>query len=634
MPQLSFRLGMVVTAVIAVLSAGCASTQATWTSDSAPVAYTESTIDTVDRAPASMAIPKDFEHVLDTDNLRAQADYHFTLAETYALDGNSAQAIEEYRLTLTYDADSVQVRLRLAGEYVKQGMVNEAVKHVKSAVELKPDHVEARMLLGGLYSSLRMYNEALTEYEVVQKLDSQNYDAPMFTGALLAEQKKFAEATVRFDKLAKDANNPNAHIAWYYLARVRLEENKTDVGGKAEHALQQSIAAKPSFADSVLALGSLFESTGRKDKALSLYANFQEKHGPHPLVAEPLAQLYLEREEHGKALQELAVLEASDDEDLNVKVKIASILMYQKRYAESIVKLEDILSKMPSADKVRFYLGAVYEEVQDYRAAIPHFLKIPLASSYFAESRIHASYLYKLVGDSDKAVTTMEEAIKEKPDHAPFYALYASHLDDRREYKKGLAMLEEALSKFPQSAQLHYYLGSMRERTGDRAGTITAMKSVLAIDADHVQAVNFLAYTYAEMGAELEQAEKLARHASELKKNDGYVLDTLGWVLFKRGAYEESVKILEDAHRLQPNEAVIADHLGDAYYYFQMPERAKRLYEKAAALADEDRKAKQREGTSSESSAISAEKIRAKIVIVDRQSDGDIGKARRPASAK
>jgi len=145
--------------------------------------YRESTVDMVNRAPAAMSIPPDVDRTLDNDNMRAQADFHFTLGETFALEGNSSRAIEEYRLTLMYDQASVQVRLRLAAEYVKQGMVNEAVKQAKAAAEIDEKSIEPKMLLGGLYSSLRTYDEALKQYEAVQKLAPENDDAPMFIGA-------------------------------------------------------------------------------------------------------------------------------------------------------------------------------------------------------------------------------------------------------------------------------------------------------------------------------------------------------------------------------------------------------------------------------------------------------------------
>jgi Tfp pilus assembly protein PilF len=71
----------------------------------------------------------------------------------------------------------------------------------------------------------------------------------------------------------------------------------------------------------------------------------------------------------------------------------------------------------------------------------------------------------------------------------------------------------------------------------------------LAIEPDHVQSLSYLAFSMAELNQTLPEAEKLARHASELAPKDGYVLDTLGWVLYKQKKFSESIKVLEKAHQ-------------------------------------------------------------------------------------
>lgn len=533
-------------------------------------AFTESSVDIRDRAPASLAIPKTADFTMEHESPRAKADFHFALGEAYALEGNSARALEEYRMVLVHDPESVQVRLRLAAEYVKQNMVAEAVAQVKAAVERSPDNLEARMMLGGLYSALRMFDSAEEQYKHVIKKDPNHFDALMFVAALYAEQRRFDDAAKRFEALAKADGNTNAHLAWYYLGRVRLEGNKSDKGGKAEAALLKSISLKPSFNDSVLALAQLYEESSRRPKAVELLHSHQAKHGPTSALAESLAQYYLQDEKFPEALEQLKIVEASDTEDLSVRIKIAYTLIQTKSYPEAILRLEELISKMPTADKLRFYLGAVYEEVKDYRAAIPHFLKIPTASSYYVESRVHAAYLHKLIGDVDQAVLTIEAAIEESADHEQFYALYASLLDDQGAHKKSMNMLKGAVEKFPKNAQLRFYLGTVFDKLGDKNSTMESMRKVIELDNDHVQALNYLAYTLAEEGNSLSEAEELAKRAVSLKGEDGYIVDTLGWVYFKQGKFEQAVKILEQAHQLQPTEPIIADHLGDAYYRFRM----------------------------------------------------------------
>ena len=87
---------------------------------------------------------------------------------------------------------------------------------------------------------------------------------------------------------------------------------------------------------------------------------------------------------------------------------------------------------------------------------------------------------------------------------------------------------------------------------GNTKETIAQMNKVLEQDKDHVQALNYLAYTYAEMGNHLDEASALAHHALELQPNDGYILDTIGWIQFKKGEVEEAIKYLEAAVKARP----------------------------------------------------------------------------------
>ena len=612
----TYSAALLATTIVTTLGVGCATTSGKL--EAGDGIYRESAADVANRAPSSMSLPLN-----DASSARTQADYHFAMAEAYSLEGNSARATEEYKLTLVYDSGSSSVRVRLAAEYVKQGLVSEAMEQAKAAIEKDPQNTDAHLLLGGLYSALRMYDDALSEYRAVLVYEDSNYEAPLFIGALLAEQKKYAEASKQFEQLAKNANNPSAHIAWYYLGRVKLEENKVKNAARAEAAFQQSLTLKPGYVEATLALGQLYEGTNRKTNEKNLFQTYQEKYGPSATVAEELSRLYIEEKDYKRAFEQLAVIESNDPSDINVKAKMAFILIEQQKYPEAITRLENVLSIEPSSDKIRFYLGAVYEEIKDYKAAIGHFQKVPVGSSYYTEAVIHTAYLYKLKSDYSRAIAAIEEGIKAKDDHPPFYALYASLLDDQKEYKKAAVMLDKAVKKFPENAQLYFFLGNMLDRVGDKEGMLSAMKQVLILDKDHVQALNFLAYTYAESGKQLDEAETMVRRALELQPGDAYIMDTLGWVLFKKGDVNDAIRTLEAAYKIQPNESVIAEHLGDAYYHQQMPEKAKRLYMRAAET---------------ESNVATVQKLHSKIAAVDRQVESlgvgkaDDSKARQPAS--
>jgi Flp pilus assembly protein TadD len=91
------------------------------------------------------------------------------------------------------------------------------------------------------------------------------------------------------------------------------------------------------------------------------------------------------------------------------------------------------------------------------------------------------------------------------------------------------------------------------------------MKQVLAVTPDDAQALNYLGYTYAEMGVNLEEALSLLKRGVALKPDDGFILDSLGWAYYKLKRYGEAVNQLERAVKLTERDQTVIGHLIDAY---------------------------------------------------------------------
>ena len=157
----------------------------------------------------------------------------------------------------------------------------------------------------------------------------------------------------------------------------------------------------------------------------------------------------------------------------------------------------------------------------------------------------------------------------------------------------------------------------IEEKLGQMDRAIDQMKTVLEIEKDHIQAMNFLAYIYAEQSVSLDEAELLARRALTLKPDDGYILDTVGWVLYKKGNIEVATRYLETAFKAKPDESIIAEHLGDVYFRQQLINKAKTMYQKAIEL---------------ESEADKIAKIKTKLLATQNQSLPLLPTTRLPAS--
>lgn len=579
--------------LILVANVGCTTLQQGASSRGG--AYRDSTFGNLNPAPTALR-PPDYNSdgetpILDNAYLSSQADYHFTMGESLSYEGQSPRAVEEFKLTLIYDPKSVHVRLRLAAEYVRMGMITEAVEQGEIAVEMQPSNVDALMLLGGLYTGLKMYEPARKQFESVLKTQPGHPEAAVYLGALFAEERRYDESISYFEALASNKEFKDPERAYYYIGRVRSEQG-AEYYGVAEKAFIKALQLKSEYPEAASALATLYKAQGKDKEMEQVLRSYQDKFGPEREMARQLSHYYLEKEEYEKALTQLETLDSFERDNLNIKIQIALILIEQKRYENAAQRLEDVLLQAPESDKVRYYLGAVYEEVGQPDLALIHYARIPSSSTYFPEAIVHTAHIQKTKGNLPRALQTLEKAIEEEPELPQLYAYYATLLDEQKNYRKAMTMLTGAVEKFPTNTQLLFFLGTMHDRLGNSKETISQMVKVLDQDKDHVQALNYLAYTYAELGKNLDEADVLAQRALELQPNDGYILDTVGWISFKRGDVENAIKYLEAAFKLKSDEAIIAEHLGDAYLRHEMWQKAQKMYMKAAQLEGDQPRAK------------------------------------------
>ncbi|MGZ3746829.1 MAG: tetratricopeptide repeat protein [Pseudobdellovibrionaceae bacterium] len=591
-------------ALALLMLSACATLQ---DSDRAP--YYDAAFNDKNRAPAAFTPQlrtgeEGTVTVLDPFYLRTQADYYFAVGETYSLEGDHSKAIDAFKMALLYDQESAMVNIRLATEYFKTAQFTESLTQAEEAIHKAPDNIEGRLLLGGLYLSLKLFPKAITQYEYVLKVQPHNVEAPVYLGAAYTEIKQYDKAVKFFESLIKNDDYPTPHLAYYYIGRVRSEQKGEAFQRASMKAYQKSIELKPDFLDGYVAIASFYTQKGQEEMALALYKKYQKEQGPNRKVAEILAQMYVETEQYDLAYEQYQILENTTEDVLNVKLKMALILIERKDFATAAAKLEDILREAPESDKIRFYLGAVYEETKDFEKATYQFKKIPASSQFFGEAMVHTAYIMKNKGRVNEAVDVVEGALKERKDQAQLYAMYASLLDELGEYNKAINMLTDAVEKFPESAQLRFYYGTLYDRTGKKDRVITEMKKVLELDPKHVQAMNYLAFTWAEGNTHLGEAEKMARNALTIESKDGYIMDTLGWILYKQGKFAEAVKVLEAAFKNQSSVSIIAEHLGDAYYKQRMVDKAKKMYLRAADLEADTKK---------------VEGLRAKITAIENQ---------------
>lgn len=461
------------------------------------------------------------------------------------------------------------------------GDAAKSIGALKKLISEQPDAAFLHYLLAQNYLEQNNLPDAKTECEAAVKLDSSLIDAKMLLGRLYLVDGKVNEAAEIFETVTKD--DPSREEAYVLLVRSLL---LTDKPAAAISVMQRLLKNNPDSVTAYIHLGSIYASVLHQyDKALAAYQKALDVEPDNLGVQRAIAQLYLDRKQHKKALQKLIEIEERDPKDLAVRLRIALIYYEQHDYKKSIDKFRSILGENPEADKIRYYLGILYESVKENDNAIKEFSLVPVASSFFKDSRLHIASLNRFEGKTEEAIVSLRTAISLKNDVPEFYEFLSALLEEQNRYDEVIASLEGGRKVLHNNEQILFMLGIVYEKMREREKAVKVMREVIQVNPQNASALNYVGYSIAEKGGNLDEAQDLIEKALILRPDDGYITDSLGWVHFKKGDLNRAFEYLNKANHLVPNESTILEHIGEVYLKRGESKKALEYFEKALDIS-------------------------------------------------
>jgi tetratricopeptide (TPR) repeat protein len=153
-------------------------------------------------------------------------------------------------------------------------------------------------------------------------------------------------------------------------------------------------------------------------------------------------------------------------------------------------------------------------------------------------------------------------------------------LREVQRWSDAYGMLAAANERFPNDADLLFEKAMMAEKLHRYDEMEQLLRRVIEIKPDHQQAYNALGYSLADRGLRLPEAQSLVRKALELAPGDPFISDSLGWVEYRLGHYDEALRLLRQAYASRPD-AEIAAHLGEVLWVRQERDEARRIWREA-----------------------------------------------------
>jgi tetratricopeptide (TPR) repeat protein len=251
---------------------------------------------------------------------------------------------------------------------------------------------------------------------------------------------------------------------------------------------------------------------------------------------------------------------------------------------ESIAELTSIVSAWPDDQETRYYLGAALEENGDLDKAYKNFDLLNSNSNYFITARMHMAYILERQEKLDKAISLLRETINHKKDNHQLYLMLASLYEIKNQYLNAMDVLKQGLKYNERNTGLLYRLGVVLDKLKRSEECIEQMEMVIKINPKHADALNYIGYTYADKGIYLDRALDLIERAIKYKPNSGHIIDSLGWVYFRKGQYDKALEELKKALELVPEDPTINEHLGDVYFKKKDYGNALKIYKKTLSL--------------------------------------------------
>ena len=608
----------------------------------------------------------------------AMAYYHYMLARRYReLAGAQNRgeyldrAISEYKQAMAADPDSLFLRVELAELYWRSTRIGDAINEAQAVLKENPNEVDAHRLLAQIYFRNLGENQpekqmkenlakSIGEFEAVTRLDPSDTNSWLLLGKLYKVNNQAQKAE---EALKKAINaDPESQGAISQLAQLYVDQ------GDFNQAIEFLTKIPEDERDSSVygLLGYSYSQIHDNDRALAAYKSALDQDSENEEIREAYAEALISAGRMDDARAELTRILKADPENAAAYLHLGRVereeghfddarkdlghakslqsdnleITYEQLVLEdsagnndaAIQLAQEALKQLEKPDgqytaaeagnRAAFLerLGSIYRTEEKYDEAIATFRQIAaLGKSEAPRAEGLIVETLRLDHQPKKAIEEAQAALAKYPDDRPLHLLEASMLgeqgqvdeaaqklralidgksEDDLEVYRALAQVYSQAKRFPEAEATAqkalsastkpddqkytcFLLGSIYEHEKKYDLAEQQFKKVLDADPLNAAAANYLGYMLADRGIRLDESVKYIQKAVQLEPNNGAYLDSLGWAYLKMNRTDLAAPPLEKAAHLIQDDPTILQHLGTLYLQMGKRQQAEEVWERA-----------------------------------------------------
>jgi tetratricopeptide (TPR) repeat protein len=558
------------------------------------------------------------EYRLAIENDPSSEYLNASLAELYAKTGRIRDAVLEAQEIIKRDPNNLEAHKLLGRIYLRslgdlqpgtqsREVLTLAIEQYEAMVKIEPNNADNHILLGRLYFLNKDLVKAESEFKSALKIDPNSEEAVTNLAYLYNDEGDNKKATELL------ASIPEAQRTGKIYAALGSTYEQQKEYKKAIEAFRQALAMDKENLDAMRGLAQNLSNDNQIDAALDEYRTIQDADPQDATAALRVAEIYRRQGKFDLAMENLKKAGALVQDSLEIPYNEALILEAQGKYEEAAAVLQKMVSHPLPADaragdkgnRALFLerLGNIYREAGRPMLALETFKKIvDLGGDEASRGYQDVIDEYREQKQWGEATKTAQEAAKKLPNDKGLKLALAQQLADSGKPDESIQLAKSTLKGGPDDRDTYIMLsqinlrlkrwkdsenaiveaqkfatrpeekeyirflqGSIYERQKKYEQAEQAFRDVLKDNPSNSMALNYLGYMLADRNVHLEEALTLVKKALDYDPQNYNYIDSLGWVYFKLGNYDQAEESLRKAADKSPNDATIQDHLGELY---------------------------------------------------------------------
>ena len=489
----------------------------------------------------------------------AEAYTHFLAGVILEREGKTEAAVDEYQKAADLLPNSYELNWRLLKTYIDSTEYAKAEKTCARLLKADSDNVRLWIVMGTIQQELGNQEGATEAFEKALALNPQHEEE---FGWLIDAGDRSMDWVTSIEVLEKLVELTPDKAEWQ--AALGLHLSRINDGAGARKAFEKALQLKPDLNEVRPQLGLAYLQLNENHAAIDTLRAYLDKSPGSAHVGEMLAGALGRTGQYEASAATIAKFDEARQQDpgLNIEYIYTLLRAGQARAAADLTAPEGspILSTLfraiarkhagdpyrPLLDTLDTVEGDIDQECSDALGAMLFFFGEKDAGEYLAS---------ELKALRDEGVSSMRVDLV-------LARVYMS-LD---RYADAEAVLAKVAEAHPDEKYPHLYLSTVYDELKRFRDAEHQLKRCLELNPEDAEAMNNLAYIYAERDTKLDEAEKLLKRAIEITPSSGYYLDSLGWVYFRRGNADKAIEYIRRAiAAMDHDDAILRDHLGDAY---------------------------------------------------------------------